>query len=196
MSDKQKKGRSAEAWRDVPGYEGLYMVSDSGIVTRSTNFRGPAGALKARHDPNGYLTVDLYKDGNGKRVRVHRIVAAAFYGIHEGLTVNHKDGNKENNHVDNLEWLTLSDNHKHAYKTGLKVVTDKQREAARNTGRRTAALNRVKKPVIRHGNGVADRFETVRAGADSVAGCSSAIVKCCKHKKPQYKGYRWEYADQ
>lgn len=68
----------------------------------------------------GYQGVRLYNSGNGKTHKIHRLVALAFVSGHfEGAQVNHKDGNKENNCSSNLEWMSNSDNHEHAIRTGL-----------------------------------------------------------------------------
>ena len=76
--------------------------------------------LKPKTDKDGYLSVCLHKDGNRKHFQVHRIVATAYIDNPFNLpTVNHKDGVKNNNDVSNLEWMSYSDNIKHAYKLGL-----------------------------------------------------------------------------
>lgn len=118
-------------WRDIVGYEGLYQVSDKGVV-RSVD-RKTTGArnrmLKGRELKqiseqfnNGKyirLVVDLCKNGRKKRHKVHRLVAEAFIPNPDGLPViNHIDLNPQNNSVDNLEWCDQSDNIKHANKSG------------------------------------------------------------------------------
>jgi hypothetical protein len=79
-------------------------------------------------DTNGYKLVSIINGGKSKMVRVHRLVALSFLGpcplTHE---VNHKDGNKTNNHIDNLEYVTRSQNTRHAWNIGLSVVTHKSR---------------------------------------------------------------------
>lgn len=107
-----------EEWRPVKGYEGLYEVSNMGRV-KSLHY-GKRRILKQSVLPNGYMKVVLNKDGTANMKTVHRLVATAFirnpnnYGV-----VNHKDGNKKNNTVDNLEWCTRSYNTKHAYHNRL-----------------------------------------------------------------------------
>jgi hypothetical protein len=104
--------------KDVLGYEGLYTIDDKGQVY--SNYKG-GRTLKKVLDPDGYETVCLHKDGKQRNQRVHRLVAKAFIGDNDSsMSVNHKDGNKLNNAVDNLEWMTFADNNKHAYKNGLK----------------------------------------------------------------------------
>lgn len=120
-----------EIWIDVEGFEGLYQVSNLGRVksldrtewsVRNNSPRKRSGRmLKPSKNNRGYEYVDFYKDGKPERMTVHRIVAIAFLsnpGKRE--TVNHIDGIKANNRAVNLEWMTLSENINHAYKTGLK----------------------------------------------------------------------------
>lgn len=97
-----------EIWKDIKGYEGLYQVSNKGRV-KSLNYRriGKEGILKGRPDKDGYLRIGLYKNKKQKPFYIHRLVAIAFLPNPNNLPqVNHKDENKENNHVENLEWCT------------------------------------------------------------------------------------------
>lgn len=95
----------------IKGYEGLYMITNEAIViSYCRNMNG--NKLKPHHNKNGYLTVEL----TGKEYKLHRLVAEHFVdGKQENLVVNHKDGNKLNCLADNLEWVTSSENTKHAY---------------------------------------------------------------------------------
>ena len=108
-----------EEWRWVPGYEDLYMVSNFGNVMsqRSGHGSSPMGILKPQKNNAGYLQVNLIKNKKSKNVMIHRIVAAAFIPNPDNKEeVNHKDGNKTNNHTSNLEWVTRSENLRHAYR--------------------------------------------------------------------------------
>lgn len=92
--------------KEIPGYEGLYAVSDDGVVwslrTTQSRRRGP---LKPQPNTGGYLRVNLFKDGKMKHEYIHRLVARTFLPNSEGFTVvNHKDANPTNNRVENLEW--------------------------------------------------------------------------------------------
>ncbi|MGH1111214.1 NUMOD4 motif-containing HNH endonuclease [Bacillus paranthracis] len=122
-------------WKSVVGYEGLYEVSNFGDVkVLDREVRGKLDSirkvkgrmLKKHNDTSGYPTVTLTgEDGKRKTIAVHRLVASTFLESIEGKqVVNHKDGNKTNNHVENLEWVTHSENTLHAIENGLKEVSD------------------------------------------------------------------------
>lgn len=110
-----------ERWKDIDGYEGMYQVSDRGRV-KSLNYRctGREGFLSQAVAKIGYPVVVLCKDKIQKMYYVHRLVAKAFLDNPQRKPeVNHIDGNKENNFVENLEWATYAENQRHACKTGL-----------------------------------------------------------------------------
>lgn len=120
-----------ETWKPVKGYEGLYMVSNHGRVKsidrkvrqgkREISIKG--NYLTTQITPYGYSRVKLSCKNKSRRIFTHVLVAEAFKGSPEkGIEVNHKDGNKLNNHASNLEWNTRSQNIKHAYDTGLKIA--------------------------------------------------------------------------
>lgn len=107
--------KSKEEWKDVVGYEGLYKVSNCGNVISldriTTNRWGKylkkGKTMNQRQDKTGYLKVELTKNKNTKLVSVHRLVAEAFIPNPNNYPcVNHKDENKQNNYIDNLEWCT------------------------------------------------------------------------------------------
>lgn len=109
--------------RDIDGYEGIYMIDESGNVY-ATRYKEPKIISpffsKGRNGENKYKRVSLSKHGIRKKYFVHRLVAETYCDGHrEGLIVNHKDGNKTNNHFSNLEWVTYSENNIHALENGL-----------------------------------------------------------------------------
>lgn len=153
-----------ETWKDIPGFEGRYQVSDQGRVrsidrtARAVSKAGREYQRKARGTVlrpggrRGYLIVNLYPAGT---IAVHLLVARAFVeGFVGGLEVNHKDGDKKNNAVTNLEWVTRRGNLAHAVATGLNsqamAVIDPQTgqvfpsitQAARHAGRRHRTIAR------------------------------------------------------
>ena len=119
-----------EEWRPVVGYEGFYEVSNRGQVRSlswmTKHWQGgqrtkPARMLAQVPHWKGYFHVSIRTPGEeGKAAQVHRLVAAAFMPkpspAHQ---VNHKDGDKHNNNIENLEWVTQRENTKHAYENGL-----------------------------------------------------------------------------
>jgi hypothetical protein len=120
-----------EIWKSIKGFEGLYEVSNQGrvkVLQRTARGRlNNIQTFKERilspiNQSNGYLKVNLVKDGIQKTCLIHRIVASAFIEGDNSLTVNHINGIKTDNRVENLEWLSLSENHKHAFRIGLKCM--------------------------------------------------------------------------
>lgn len=97
-----------EIWTDIEGYDGKYQVSSWGRV------RGARGIMKPYENHKGYLKIGLIKDGVREKHRVNRLVAKAFIpNFRNYPEVNHKDGNKKNNSVTNLEWVTGKQNREH-----------------------------------------------------------------------------------
>lgn len=106
----------------VIGWEGLYQVSPDGRIWTfpKRGHRGKWMALKV--GTHGYLTVTLHRPGERRCYTVHRIVARAFIPNPDGKPqVNHKDGNRANSAASNLEWCTSAENHRHAYRIGLRA---------------------------------------------------------------------------
>lgn len=124
------KPDDGKEWRDVVGWEGIYQVSNKGDIIRLPSLiRHPRGfdmkikgqTMKFNLDADGYFRVGLTCQGRKNESRgVHQLVARAFIPNPENKPqINHKDGNKQNNNVENLEWVTPSENTKHAVDTGL-----------------------------------------------------------------------------
>ena len=105
-----------EIWRWVVGYEGLYMVSNMGNVMGVPKSTQAGHLIRARTGHRGYMHVCLCKDNKKKTFSVHRLVATAFIpNVDRKPEVNHKNGNRVDNRVENLEWVTRSENERHAY---------------------------------------------------------------------------------
>lgn len=114
-----------EKWKDITGYEGIYQISNLGnvrsldrIVKRGNSFCPKKGQiLKTEFTIKGYRRIQLQKDNGYKHYFVHVLVANEFIGLPKNsrMQVNHKNHNREDNRVQNLEWTTPSQNVKHAY---------------------------------------------------------------------------------
>ena len=119
-----------EIWKNIKGYEGLYQISNMTRIKslRRTSLWGiqkitlPERILKTGTNEHGYLVAYLNTDGRKKNFLVHRLLADAFLPkVIDKNFLNHKNGNKLDNRLENLEWCTISENAIHAYKTGLKL---------------------------------------------------------------------------
>lgn len=130
---------AVEVWKSVVGfdgyYEGTYEVSNLGRV-RSIDRQLDNGSFakgqvrKILLDSFGYPVVGLYKKSKGNQRKVHRLVALAFIPNPENKpAVNHRDGNKQNNNIENLEWVTNRENTNHAYLNKLIVAAKGERNS-------------------------------------------------------------------
>jgi len=119
-------------FKDIKNYEGLYKVNEIGEVKSLEKKRRHITYKERILKPikDNYLKVSLFKNGKGKRVSIHRLVAKTFLKNKNSYPqVNHKDGDKFNNNVKNLEFCTAKQNMKHAFNTGLMAnVTKKDKK--------------------------------------------------------------------
>lgn len=119
-----------EIWKDILGYEGKYQASNTGKIRslpRNANrtdgmpCKIKGRVLKPAMNKDGYYKCALCVDRKLKSYRVHILVAKTFLGKKEGLEVNHIDGNKANNCLDNLELISHRENVIHSFKNGLQI---------------------------------------------------------------------------
>lgn len=163
-------------WKDVIGYEGLYQVSNYGDV-KSLNYRrtGKEHILSPSPFKEGYIHITLCKSGIEETIPVHILVANAFIPNPDNLPeVNHKDENKSNNQVDNLEWCTRSYNLNHG--TRKERIREKKRMPIRcyKDGKLVKQYDAIS-------DATQDGFNT---------GC---ISLCCNNKRKTYKGFTWKF---
>ena len=167
-----------EEWRDVPGFEGLYQVSNYGRVRRIYN--GKVKVMTQRHRGKGYLGVTLIKNGIKKDFYVHRLVAETFIPNPDNLPqVNHKNLNKEDNSVDNLEWVTNVDNMRHRLKYGAPV---------KRKGKNAIKI----KQYLLDGTYVRT-WDSLQQIQNTLGIHHSNISDCCKGVARQSHGYIWSY---
>jgi hypothetical protein len=180
-----------EIWQNIEGFEGLYKVSTKGVVIslgkgKSTNpDKCKQRVIKPRIKNNGYMQVKISKEGKRSHLLLHRVVAKTFILNNDNKPeVNHIDGDKQNNDISNLEWVTSSENQKHAFRIGkqkaIKDIHNKQSIKIRqldlngNIIKVWNSINQVKREI---------GFNTF------------GIIKCCQKQK-RYNtayGYKWEY---
>ena len=165
-----------EIWKDILGYEGLYQVSNTGkVISYSKN---PNGKLLIPYLTKGYQSVSLTKKPIGRKTfLVHRLVAQAFLPNPQNLKeINHKDENKQNNNVCNLEWCTREYNmcYKNArfhqgisHGVAVKQILVDVQVATYCSAEFAAKVNNIDE---------------------------SSILKCCNGKRKTAGGYMWEYA--
>ena len=178
--------KSGEEWRDIKGYEGLYQISNLGNV-RSLDYRrkGISRELKPSILREGYLYV-FFK---GKHFRIHRLVAEAFIPNTENKSqVNHIDGNKMNNNVNNLEWCTSSENNKHAYTSGLKRRFWLNKKGAEHPGYKKVVQYDKDMNFIK----VWDSMSDIKREINIPISC---VSKCCRGIQKNACGYVWKFAE-
>ena len=153
-----------EEWKVVGGYEGFYEVSNHGRVRRVADDppHRKGLILPGSTANNGYRKVGLSVGGKSKTIKTHCLVAEAFIGPRpDGAEVNHKDGDKCNNHITNLEYVTKSQNMQHAARIGrvggIKLTPDDVFEIRQmaSAGKSYASIGRAKNISTAHARGVA-----------------------------------------
>ena len=176
-----------EIFLPIKGYEGLYEVSNFGRVRTIKRQGTDTRILKGSIDHTGYHRISLAKDGVHKSHGVHRLVCSTFIDNPENKqTVNHKDGNKLNNHVDNLEWMTYSENHTHAYRE-----LHRPSHMVGKTGVLHPGAKQVKKTCIN--TGITTYFTTLREAAKSGDFNEGHISACCHNNRKSHKGFYWSF---
>lgn len=183
----------SELWLPVVGFEECYEVSNLGrvrslprTVTHPHSGRKTISAreLGQRLNRGGYVQVVLSKDGRSKPYRVHRLVLSAFVGPAPGKDANHKDGNRANNNLNNLEWATRSENHKHAYRElGRTHAMEGRFGAAHHNALAVIGVNTHTGETMKF----ASLMDAHRAGFQS-----SHISMCLRGKRATHKGFKWE----
>lgn len=167
-----------EIWRDIPEYEGLYQASNLGRIRNIKRNK----CLKLVKHHKGYLIVELFKNGCGKQFNVHRLVAKAFIPNPNNLPqVNHKDENKLNNCVDNLEWCSADYNTNYGNrnkKVSIKMTNGK-----------------LSKPLLQLtlDDKIVNEWPSAMEVQRKTNFKQSFISDVCKGKYKQAYGFKWQY---
>ena len=190
-----------EIWKDIPGYDGYYQISNLGrtkskerfIITKDGVKRHIKEKIVSPSTSTGYAIIFLYKDGGRKCVKLHKLVAESFldktnfkYCVgedinsikYDDLEINHIDENKLNNKADNLEWCTSKYNCNYGNRTEIG-----HQKSRKKVNQRDKNGN-----LIKTWN---DRKEASKALGISISNISHA----CKKRQKTAGGYIWEYAD-
>ena len=180
---------SGEIWKDIPGYEGLYQVSNMGRIKSIANKEIKFGVnqvnskidkiIKQLKNGQGYLRIGLSKNNKQIKFSVHRLVAQTFIPNPENkTTVNHKNEIKTDNRVENLEWMSNKENN--------------------NWGTRIERISKKKcKPVLQYdlnGN-LIQKWESATEAKKKKGYNNKCISRCCLGERKTYKGYIWRYEE-
>lgn len=161
-----------EIWKTAKNHPN-YEISSHGRLKKKATGK----ILVLTDDSRGYPSATFIDDDGPHTKTIHRVVAETFLPNPEGKrTVNHKDGNKRNNHISNLEWNTMSENISHAYRNGLKARPD-------NAG---SPKRRVR--IVETG----EVFDSVGSCARAIGGDQAHIFNCLSGRYHTHKGYHFE----
>lgn len=170
-----------EVWKDIKGYEGLYQISNLGRV-KSLKKKGnyKERILKYHIINKGYCRLHLFKQNKSKGFLVHSLVLNTFKpNLDKNKTqIDHINGIKTDNRVENLEWVTPKENVKRAYEKLL-----------RKDCKKTVQIDKINNNII-------NVFNSSREASRKTGICQSGISKSCKNKNVTAGGYLWRYLDE
>lgn len=188
-----------EVWKDIKGYEGYYQASNLGRIKRlereikTRNGKGEhkrilkENILQGFYCPKGYVRVLLTRDKKNKTYMIHRLIAETFIPNPDNFPqVNHIDGIKNHNNVENLEWCTQSYNIKHSYEIGLRSSVDEVLKKNREKQSKKVAKYDVYGNLLEIYGSVNEATKKNKAGR-------TQILKSCRHENEPI--YRWEFVN-
>lgn len=169
-------------WKNIPGFNGKYQANIKGEI-RSTSYEGHnyIKKIKQQKRKDGYLQVQLYD----KKYLVHRLIALTFIdNVDSYCVVNHKNGIKNDNRMENLEWVTSSENIKHAYNSGLKrKLFGKEHPNSKSVYQ-----------IDKNSNEILNKYQSIDE-AKSITGIKH--ISCvCLGKRKTAGGYIWRYVNE
>lgn len=197
-----------ETWKDIKDYEGFYQVSNLGNVKSLKRNTAHERILKPKVDKGGYLCVNLTKNGIVKTYKIHRLVGLTFIPNPKNkYSINHINGNKTDNRVENLEWATYKEQVVHAVKMGLWKWSDERKNGLRDTLKKRGKLVTKHKNV--HGKGhefgcvqviqkdddgnIVKIWDSMSDASRDIGVPVSHIVRVCKGVRKHARGFVWEY---
>lgn len=179
-------------WKDIKGYEGKYIISNYGEIISLPRYKQnnskpqyvePKEIAKYINSKNGYVYVQLWNNSKCKNIRLHKLVAQNFIPNKENkLQINHIDGNKQNNRVDNLEWCTYYYNN--SYGTKL----ERQSKSQINDFKKSKKVNK----YDLDGNFI-KTWISMKEVERQLGIFSQHIYRCCKGKRKSTGGFIWKY---
>ena len=179
-----------EIWKDIEGYEGTYQISSLGNIKslpRKTNNQFYKGIYLKQTLYKGYLKVQLSNHSKSKWFLVHRLVAMAFIPNPQNKPqVNHIDGNKSNNKVSNLEWVTGSENQIHSYHVLKTIPSMKNHFGSSHVASKAIYQFSKKKEFIK-------KWESIIEATNSLNICACNITDCAKGNRKTAGGFIWKY---
>lgn len=180
--------KDEEVWKDVLGYEGLYQVSNLGRIKslpKKDGFYNLPEHIKKQHITNKYYAVSLNKNGKCKNTHVHRLVAKAFLPNPNNLPqVNHKDENKLNNNIENLEWCSAKYNVNYGNCIAKRAKTQRDTKCQINN-------KGTSRPIICKESNII--FPSIREAERYLCIDGSCISKVCRGVRKRVGGFTFAY---
>ena len=183
-------------YKDIKGFEGHYKACSNGTIVSIKD--GKVKELSILNRGGGYKSVNLSINNKAKSYNIHRLIAETFIPNNENKpTVNHKDGNKENNSIDNLEWATYSENNKHAHDKKLNVPKKgvehhfygKRGKMCHNKGRKHNKPLGAAKIIINKENGIF--YLSIKEAAESVGLKRTTLGAMLSGQNKNYTNFKY-----